>query len=315
MLRPYIIDSRRAQHCPWIRVRHDRAHRRQRGNRAVVERRRTAHHDRLGMAALRDVSHKAAQLDFAFVRDGTGVDDGEIGECGIIHHDRTVRVERLAHALGVVLVGFTPECVEVDVHGRTVSPTRTVQTRSLSPKPVRCSRSRPMSRRPRPPENCRPRPDEYPPSVGALHTPNGSCPPRAPRRSGDPGDPISAPNDQLNVSCALATDCTAPQLRHDTVPATDACAPARHCTPAPYIRGRSFSATVMPPTSARSLESERNQPATRRSDVTSNNRLAEPPTPPYATSSRAVVERYEESAKERVATTRVEAVSRCRPRP
>src|SRR5438093_5633246 len=49
--------------------------------------------------------------------------------------------------------GFTPKCVEVDVHGRTVSPTRTVQTRSLSPKPVRCSRSTPMSRRPRAPRH------------------------------------------------------------------------------------------------------------------------------------------------------------------
>src|SRR6266511_2564546 len=283
MLRPYpnrTRHSRRSQNHRRFRIGYNRTHRRQRGDRAVVERRRTSHHDSLCVAAFRNMTDQASQFDFAFVRDRTGVDDGEIGEGGIIHHDRTVRVERLAHALGVVLVGFTPECVEVDVHGRTVSPTRTVQTRSLSPKPVRCSRSRPMSRRPRPPENCRPRPAEYPTSVGALPTPNGSCPPRAPRRNGDPGDPISAPNDQLNVSCELATACTAPQVRHDTVPATVACAPARHCTPAPYITGRSFSATVMPPTSARSLESERNHPATRKSDVTSNNRLAEPPSPP-----------------------------------
>src|SRR5437762_9126259 len=280
MLRPYIIDSRCAQHGPRFRIRHNRAHRRQRRDHTVVERRRTSHHDGLCVAAVRNMADQAPQFDFAFVRNGTGVDDGEIGECGIIHHDRTVRVERLAHALGVVLVGFTPECVEVDVHGRTVSPTRTVQTRSLSPKPVRCSRSTPMSRRPRPPENCRPRPAEYPTSAGALPTPNGSCPPRAPKRSGDPGDPISAPNDQLNVSCELAMACTAPQLRHVAVPATVARAPARHCTPAPYISGRSFSATALPPTSARSLESERNHPATRRSGVTSNNRLAEPPSPP-----------------------------------
>src|SRR5437667_12908380 len=112
--------------------------------------------------------------------------------------------------------------------------------------------------------------------------PKGNCPPRAPNRNGDPGRPISAPTDQLNVSCVVESvlPAEAAQLRHVTVPARLACAPARHCTPAPYVSGNSFSDTVWPPTSARSLESERTHPATRRSDVTSNNRLADPPVAP-----------------------------------
>src|SRR6266404_3997786 len=279
-MRPYIIEPRRPQYHRRIRIRHHRAHRRQCRDHTVVESRRAAHHDGLRVAAFRHVAHQATQFDFTLIRDGAGIDDGDIGECGIVHHRRTARVERLTHAVGVVLVGFTSECVEVDVHGRTVSPSRNVQTRSLSPVPLRCSRSRPMSRRPRPPENCRPSPPEYPTSVGVFPTPNGSCPPRRPNRSGDAGDPISAPTDQLNVSCALAIDWTAPQLRHVRLPATLACAPARHCRPVPYINGRSFSATVWPPTSARSRESVRNHPATRRSDVTSNNKLADPPVAP-----------------------------------
>src|SRR5207302_6700999 len=141
------------------------------------------------------MADQAPQLDFAFARDGAGVDDGEIGECRIVHDCSTARVERLPDALGVVLVGLTPKRVEVDVHGRTVSPSRNVHTRSLRPEPLRCSRSRPMSRRPRPPENCRPSPPENPTSVGAFPTPNGSCPPRRPNRNGDAGDPISAPTD------------------------------------------------------------------------------------------------------------------------
>ena len=60
--------------------------------------------------------------------------------------------------------------------------------------------------------------------------------------------------------------------------------------PPRYFRtsGKSFSATVRPPTSARNFESVRNQPDTRRSDVRSSNRLADPPFPPYATSSWTV---------------------------
>src|SRR2546426_5075903 len=270
----------RIEHIRGIRVRHHRPHTWQRRDRAVIERRGASHHDRLRTAVFRDMTDQATQFDFAFVRDGAGIDDGEIGDCGIIHHRGTARVEGLTHALGVVLVGFTPEGVEVDVHGRTVSPSRNVQTRSVSPVPLRCSRSMPMSRRPRPPENWRPSPAEYPTSVGVFPTPNGSCPPRRPNRNGDASDPISAPTDQLNVSCALAIDWTAPQLRHVGLPATLACAPARHCRPVPYISGRSFSATVWPPTSARSRESVRNHPATRRSDVTSNNKLADPPVAP-----------------------------------
>src|SRR5206468_4805434 len=173
------------------------------------------------------------------------------------------------------LIGLTPEGVEVDLHGRTVSPSRNVQTRSVSPVPLRCSRSMPRSRRPRPPENCRPSPAEYPTSVGVFPSPKGSCPPRKPNRNGDAGDPISAPTDQLNVSCALAIDWTAPQFRHVRLPTTLACAPARHCRPVPYINGRSFSATVWPPTDARSRVSVRNHPATRWSDVMSHHQSAD----------------------------------------
>src|SRR5437667_414031 len=111
--------------------------------------------------------------------------------------------------------------------------------------------------------------------------PNGSCPPRTPKRIGVPNEPISAPTDQLNVSCtvesALPPVAAAAQLRHITVPARLAWVPARQSTPAPYVSGSSLLATSRPPRSARSLVSDRTQPAKRKSRVTSSSRLAEPP--------------------------------------
>src|SRR5439155_18438147 len=110
----------------------------------------------------------------------------------IVDDDGHIRVEGPQHPLGGVLDGLAAEGVEVDPHGRTVRPTRNVQTRSVSPVPLRSRRSRPMSSRPRPPENCRPSPAEYPTSLGVLPTPNGNCPPRTPKRMGVPSEPSSA---------------------------------------------------------------------------------------------------------------------------
>src|SRR6266550_2537841 len=67
MLRPYIIDSRCAQHGPRFGIRHNRAHRRQRRDHTVVERRRASHHDGLCVAAVRNMADQAPQFDFAFV--------------------------------------------------------------------------------------------------------------------------------------------------------------------------------------------------------------------------------------------------------
>ena len=80
---------------------------------------------------------EASQLDVAFVGHGAGIDDGQIGDGGIIDDNGVTVLERLAHLLGVVLVGLTPEGVEVDVHGRTVSPRRRVHTCSVRPFPRR----------------------------------------------------------------------------------------------------------------------------------------------------------------------------------
>src|SRR6266540_477079 len=178
------------------------------------------------------MAHEPPQLDFAFVSDGTGVDDGEIGGGGVVHDDRALFGECLADDLGVILVRPAAERVEVNVHGRTVSPNRKDHTRSVSPGPLRSSRSIPKSSRPRPPENCLPIPADRPNSVGAFAPgPNASCPPRAPKRTGDVGDPSSVPTDQLNVSWALrpAPD----QERHATAAATAASVPGRQRTAPP----------------------------------------------------------------------------------
>src|ERR1051325_3466351 len=315
------IDARRREHVDRIRVRHNGPHARQCRDRAVVERGRAPHHDRLRHALARDLPDETFELDFAFVSDGAGVDDGEIGERGIVHRHGAARVERRAHPLGVVLIRLAAERVEVDVHGRTVRPSRSVHTRSVRPVPLRCRRSIPTSSRPRPCENERPRPAEYPTSVGALPMPKGSCPPRAPRRIGDVAGPSSAPPDQLTVSCALGPPVESPvaavlQPCQAAEPAKMAWVPARHMIPPPYDTGRSFSATVRPRRSARRRESERHHVASRTSVVTSNSALSETPFPPYAISSRDEdVRKLTLSAKLRVAMMRDEPVSMWTPAP
>src|ERR1041385_3440089 len=315
------IDARRREHVHRIRVRHNGPHARQRRDRAVVERGCAPHHDRLRRTLARDLPDETPELDFAFVSDGAGVDDGEIGERGIVHRHGAARVERRAHPLRVVLIRLAAERVELDVHGRTVRPSRSVHTRSVRPAPLRCRRSIPTSSRPRPCENERPRPAEYPTSVGALPMPKGSCPPRAPRRIGDVAGPSSAPADQLNVSCALGPPIESPvaavlQLCQAAEPAKMASVPARHMIPPPYDTGRSFSATVRPRRSARRRESERHHVASRTSVVTSNSALSDTPFPPYAISSRDEdVRKLTLSAKVRVAMMRDEPVSMCTPPP
>src|SRR3989449_9969024 len=97
----------------------------------------------------------------------------------IVHHDDALVRERLTHERRVVLVGFAAEGMEVDVHGRTVSPTSTVHTRSVRIPPRRSSRSTPRSMSARPWANARPVPADAANSVGALVPgPNGSWPPR-----------------------------------------------------------------------------------------------------------------------------------------
>jgi len=102
MQRPY-LDARRPQHIRRLCIRHHRAHRRQRGDRAIIERRGASHDDRARVAPLRHMSHKAAQLDFAFVRHSAGIHDGQISQGRIIDDDGTTRVE------GVVGYAETPK--------------------------------------------------------------------------------------------------------------------------------------------------------------------------------------------------------------
>src|SRR5258705_6741860 len=187
------------------------------------------------------MAHEPPQLGFAFVSDGAGVDDGEVGGGRIVHDDRALFGESVPHLFGVVLVCFTTERVEVDVHGRTVSPNKKVHTRSVTPvPPLRWRCSNPKSRRPRPPENCLPIPVEMPNSVGALGPgPKASCPPRTPKRNGDVSDPSSVPSDQLNVSWALSP---APaQWRQATAPASTASEPGRQRRAPPNENGRASS--------------------------------------------------------------------------
>src|SRR5690348_663195 len=197
--RPYPYrHPRRAQHLCRLRTAHDRAHRREGGNVTVVERRRAAHHDRLDAAApAGEAAHQSAQLGLALVRDGAGVDHGQVRGGGVVHDRGAGVLERPAHARRVVLVCLTTERVEVDVHGRTVRPTSTVHTRSVSPVPRRSSRSTPRSIEARPCANERPVPAAAANSVGAvLPGPNGIWPPRTPSRKGIRLDPNSAPPDQ-----------------------------------------------------------------------------------------------------------------------
>src|SRR5690242_9869424 len=197
---PYPYPSR-PQHLRRLRTAHDGAHRREGRDVTIVERRRAAHHDRLDAAApARETAHQAAQLRFALVRDGAGVDHSQVCHGGVVHNRGAGVLERPAHARRVVLVCLTTERVEVDVHGRTVRPTSTVHTRSVSPVPRRSSRSTPRSIEPRPCANERPVPAAAANSVGAvLPGPNGIWPPRTPNRKGIRPDPNSAPPDQPQV--------------------------------------------------------------------------------------------------------------------
>src|SRR5207249_11993004 len=69
---------------------------------------------------------------------------------------------------------------------------------------------------------------------------------------------ISAPTDQLNVSCTVESGpvAAAAQFRHITVPARLAWVPARQSTPAPYDRGKSLSVIWRPLMSPRAIRSE-----------------------------------------------------------
>src|SRR2546427_1939607 len=149
-------------------------------------------------------AHQATQLRLALMRHGAGVHDGQVRHGGIVHQHGALVGERLAHDLRVVLVRLAAEGVEVDVHGRIVMPTSTVHTCSLSPAPLRSSRSTPRSSSARPSENARPVPTATANSVGAVvPEPNGIRPPRTPNRIGA-REPTSAPADQLHVSNAPA---------------------------------------------------------------------------------------------------------------
>src|SRR5213593_3782194 len=221
MLRPYT--SRHPccpQHRTRIRPAHHGPHRSESRDPPVVKRRGAAHHDCLEpRAAPRQPPHEAAQLGFALRGHGAGIHDGNVRGGGIFHDDRALVSERLAHQVGVVLVRLAAEGMEVNVHGRTVRPRRNVQTRSESPPPLRSRCSSPTSTSARPRANARPVPAAKPSSVGAAApAPNGSCPPRAPSRSGENPLPTSRPADQLSVLNAPAPAVA--HVRHVSAPAS-----------------------------------------------------------------------------------------------
>src|SRR5437762_8392389 len=208
MLRPYLAGRGREPGCPEharrLRSAHHGAHRRQARNATVVERGGATHYHRFQTAVLsREPAHQTPQLRLALVGHRAGIHHREVRGGRIVHHDDALVRERLTHERGVVLVGFTAERMEEDVHGRTASPTSTVHTRSVRIPPRRSSRSTPRSMSARPWANARPVPADAANSVGALVPgPNGSWPPRTPRRIGMRPEPNSAPADQLHVSNA-----------------------------------------------------------------------------------------------------------------
>src|SRR5256885_4409422 len=283
MLRPYVPrrcrHPRGSQHGIRLRSPDHGAHPRQRGDRAVITRRGAPHHDGLEALALApQVAHQSAQLGLALVGDGAGVDHREIRRRGVVHHGRPLVGERLHDQGRVVLVRFAAERVEVDVHGRTVIPTRAVHTRSVSPPPRRSSRSTPTSSRARPWANARPLPAAAANSVGAVGPgPNGSWPPRTPNRNGMRPEPISAPADQLQVSNAPVPARAHP--RHATDPPNRTLGPGENNIPPPAMRGRSVRALVVSATVARSRLSARAQPTTLSPGATPSSRLPDTPTP------------------------------------
>src|SRR5690242_1684693 len=279
-LRPYPYrHPRRAQHLRRLRAAHDRAHRRERGNVTVVERRRAAHHDRLDAATpAGEAAHQSAQLGLALVRDGAGVDHGQVGGGGVVHDRGARALECPAHERRVVLVRLTTESVEVDVHGRTVRPTSTVHTRSVSPVPRRSSRSTPRSIEARPCANERPVPAAAANSVGAVVPgPNGIWPPRTPSRKGIRLDPNSAPPDQLQVLNAPGPERD--QDRQATDPPNFTLGLGANRMPPPAPCGRSVSAVVLSPVLARKRLSDRAQPATESPGATPIRMLPEMPKP------------------------------------
>src|SRR5437762_1645421 len=172
MLRPYLAGRGREPGCPEharrLRSAHHGAHRRQARNATVVERGGATHYHRFQTAVLsREPAHQTPQLRLALVGHRAGIHHREVRGGRIVHHDDALVRERLTHERGVVLVGFTAERMEVDVHGRTVSPTSTVHTRSVRIPPRRSSRSTPRSMSARPWANARPVPADAANSVGA----------------------------------------------------------------------------------------------------------------------------------------------------
>src|SRR5213592_52253 len=280
MLRPYTSGHPCCpQHRTRIRPAHHGPHRSESRDPPVVKRRGAAHHDCLEpRAAPRQPPHEAAQLGFALRGHGAGIHDGNVRGGGIFHDDRALVSERLAHQLGVVLVRLAAEGVEVDVHGRTVRPSRNVQTRSESPPPLRSRCSSPTSTSARPRANARPVPAATPTSVAAVApAPNGSCPPRAPSRSGENPLPTSRPADQLTVLNAPAPAVA--HVRRVSAPARRTLGLGAHRRPPPTVLGRSVCVVTTSPRRARSRLSERAKAARRSPGNRSRSALPETPTP------------------------------------
>src|SRR6267143_2425008 len=238
------------EHPPWGCATHHRADARQCRDRAAVARRGAAHHHGLNAPPSCEPSYQAPQLRLAFLGHRTGIHDHEVRGGRVVHRHESLLRERLAHQRGVILVGLATESVKVDVHGRTVIPTSTVHTRSVSPPPRRSSRSRPRSMSARPCANAPPVPTDAAASVGGLVPgPNGNCPPRAPRRIGIRREPNSAPADQVHVSKAPAPAFD--QDRHAADAANRALGLGANNKPPPAMRGRSVTAVVVSATLAR----------------------------------------------------------------
>src|SRR5881398_1150 len=228
--------------------------------------------------APRQPPHEAAQLGFALRGHGAGIHDGNVRGGGIFHDDRALVSERLAHQVGVVLVRLAAEGMEVNVHGRTVRPRRNVQTRSESPPPLRSRCSSPTSTSARPRANARPVPAAKPSSLGAAApAPNGSCPPRAPSRSGENPLPTSRPADQLSVLNAPAPAVA--HVRRVSAPASRTLGLGAHRRPPPTVLGRSVCVVTTSPRRARSRLSERAKTVRRSAGNRSRSALPETPTP------------------------------------
>src|SRR6059058_1909512 len=283
MLRPYLAGGcggpRGFQHRSRLRPAHHGTHARQRRDRAIIARRGTAHHDGLEALALaRQTTHEAPQLRLALVGHRARIHHGDVRGGRVVHDDGTLVGERLAHQRRVVLIGLAAKGVEIDVHGRTVSPTSTVHTRSVSPPPRRSSRSSPRSTNARPCANARPVPSDPATSVGALGPgPNGTCPPRAPRRIGIRREPNSAPADHVHVSNAPAPAFD--QERHAAAAANRALGLGTMSRPPPAMSGRSVTALVVSATLARSRLSLRAQPAMLRPGARPMSTLPDTPNP------------------------------------